>query len=136
MTHILVSVQFIREIQRTYTILDFSKMEPQEFLRVLSQVLPSGVRPTTKAEWVQVCEALELPTDVGVAEMIESIYTQKGIMLMAHRTGEGPEKQKVTEGAEGGVSILKDLLTVITESNMNTHAMLCIQLVSKRNDIS
>ena len=30
----------------------------------------------------------------------------------------------MTEGAEGGVSILKELLTVITESNVNTHAML------------
>ena len=99
-------------------------MEPQEFLRILSEVLPSSVRPTTKAEWVQVCEALELPTDVWVAEMVESIYTQKGIMLMAHRTGEGPDKQNVTEGAEGGVAILKNLLTVITESNQNTHAML------------
>jgi hypothetical protein len=98
-----------------------SKMEPQEFLRVLEEVLPPGAKPHTRADWVQICEALDLPTEGSVAEMIESAYTEKCMMLFAHRTGKGPEKKHKTEGAEGGVSILKDLLTVITESNVNTH---------------
>ena len=100
-------------------------MEPQEFLRVLDEVMPAGVKPQTRAEWVHICETLQLPTTGNVAEMIESVYTEKGMMIQAHRTGRGPEeKHKEPKGAEGGVSILKDLLTVITESNENTHAML------------
>jgi hypothetical protein len=67
-------------------------MEPHEFLRVLEEVLPTGSKPHTKAEWVHICEALDLPTDGSVAEMIESVYTEKGMMLFAHRTGRGPEK--------------------------------------------
>ena len=100
-------------------------MEPQEFLHVLDEVIPAGVKPQTRAEWVDICETLDLPTVRNVAELIESVYTEKGMMLYAHRTGRSPEEEhKMTESAEGGVSILKDLLTVITESNENTHAML------------
>jgi hypothetical protein len=100
-------------------------MELQEFHRVLEEVIPAGVKPQTRAEWVHICEALELPIGGTVSELIESVYTEKGMMLYALRTGRGPEKKReMTEGAEGGVSILKNLLTVITESNVNTHAML------------
>ena len=46
-------------------------------------------------------------------------------MLEAFHTGGGAKKEhKMEIGTEGGVSILKELLTVISEGNENTHAML------------
>ena len=48
-----------------------SGMEPQDFLTVFAEVLPEGMRPQVKAKWIAICGALGLPTDVGVAEMIE-----------------------------------------------------------------
>jgi hypothetical protein len=72
------------------------------------------------------CDALQLPSDGTVAEMIESVYTEKGIMLEALRVGREAEmKHRMETGAEGGnVSVLEKWLTVITGSNGNTYAML------------
>jgi hypothetical protein len=87
--------------------------------------MPAGVKPQTRVEWVHICETLQLPTTGNVAELVESVYTEKGIMIQAHRTDRGPEKKhKESEGAEGGVLVLNELLTVITDSNQNTQAML------------
>ena len=99
-----------------------SEMDPKDFLSRLEELLPQGKRPQGKAEWVVICEALKLPTDVGVAEMIESVYTEKGLMLSAYREGDGRERRQKIEGA-GGVAVLKDMLTAITESNLNTQAL-------------
>ena len=113
-----------------------SEMDPKDFLSRLEEVLPPGKRPQGKAEWVIICEALELPTDVGVAEMIESVYTEKGLMLSAYREGVGRERQQKTDGA-GGVAVLKDMLAAITESNVNTQAMLerSLNIEGKRHEI-
>ena len=114
-----------------------SGMDPQEFLTIFAEVMPEGVRPHGKPEWIAICGALGLPTDVGVAEMIESVYTEKGIMLSEHRSGMGRERKHRTEGAEGGESVLKELLSVITNSNSNTQAMLerSIGVEEKRHDL-
>jgi hypothetical protein len=101
-------------------------MEAEKFLKTLKEAIPVGVRPQMKGEWVQICDALQLPSAGSVAEMMESVYTEKGIMLEALRIGrEAERKHKMETGAEGGnVSVLKKLLNVITESNENTNAML------------
>ena len=67
-------------------------MDPHEFLRVFEEVLPAGSRPQAKGDWIHICDKLGLPTNVGVSDMIESVYTERGMMLYAHRTGEFPEK--------------------------------------------
>ena len=69
--------------------------------------------------------------------MFESVYTEKGIMLSEHRSGIGRARKQRTEGAEGGVSVLKDLLTVITDSNSNTQAMLerSVGIEEKRHEL-
>ena len=76
-------------------------MEPEAFLQTLKEAIPVGVRPQNKGEWVQICDALQLLSTGSVAEMMELVYTEKGIMLEALRLGRGAErKHKMEKGAE------------------------------------
>ena len=52
-------------------------MEPREFLQTCEKVIPTGVMSLTKGEWIEICEALQLPTVGSVAELMASVYTEK-----------------------------------------------------------
>ena len=99
-------------------------MEPEEFLSTYDVLIPHNVMTLSKAEWTDICTALHLSSDGSVAELMTSVFIEKGKMLELLRTGRRPEHiphKEMTSKTEG---VLAELIVAMNMGNNTTRAML------------
>ena len=99
-------------------------MEPEEFLSTCDVVIPHNVMTLSKAEWTDICTALHLSSDGSVADMMTSVFIEKGKMIELLRAGRKPEHLSHKEMMSKTEGVLAELIVAMNMGNDTTRAML------------